>query len=65
MDTISLVEAGLTALGWGAYVPVAFAVVGLFSAVSTVYPSTWPGAAVVHSIALLKGNASPATPAGK
>lgn len=62
--TNTLVTAGLNELGAGAYIPVAFAVIGLFSAVATVYPQTWPGASIVHSIALLFGKATPATPAG-
>lgn len=63
MDPVSALDAGLTSLGYGAYVPVVLAVVGLFSAISTVYPATWPGSKVVHTIALLKGNAKPAVPA--
>jgi len=52
-------------LGWGAYVPMVLAVIGAFSLIATVYPPTWPGAAVVHKLALLFGNAKPATPAKK
>lgn len=63
MDPTTL-SALMTQLGWGAYVPVVLAVIGLFSAISTVYRPTWPGASVVHKIALLFGHAKPATPAG-
>ena len=53
----------LQTLGYGAYVPVALALIGLFSAVSTIYPPTAPGAAGVHKLALLFGRAAPAVPA--
>jgi len=53
----------MAALGYGAYIPVALAIVGLFSAIATVYPATAPGAKIVHTIALLIGKASPAVPA--
>lgn len=54
----------LTGLGFGQYVAVIAAIIGLFSAISTIYPATWPGAKAVHWLALLKGNAAPAIPAG-
>ena len=53
----------LTSLGLSAYVPVALAVVGLASVVSTVYPQNWRGATTIHTVALLFGRAAPATPA--
>ena len=62
MDPATL-AALMQSLGWGAYVPVALALIGLFSAIATVYPPTAPGAAVVHKLALLIGRAKPATPA--
>jgi len=61
--TPDVLTAMLQALGWGAYVPVALALIGLFSAVSTIYPPTAPGAVVVHKLALLFGRAAPAVPA--
>lgn len=63
MDPVTAATTTLQALGYGAYVPIILAVVGLFSAVSTIYPATWPGAAAVHKAALLIGNAKPAVPA--
>jgi hypothetical protein len=53
----------LTSLGEGAYIPVVLTVIGAASALSTVYPSTWKGAAIVHKVALLFGRAAPAVPA--
>lgn len=64
MDPITTsLEALMTSLGYGAYIPVLFAVVGLASAIATIYPQTWPGAGVIHSIALMIGKAKPASPA--
>jgi hypothetical protein len=65
MNDPSLLVQALNALGLGAYVPVALALIGLASAIATVYPPAWPGAAVLHKAALLLGRAAPATPAGK
>lgn len=59
MNPVTEIDMGLTVLGYGAYVPIVLAVVGLFSAIATVYPATWPGAGTVHKLALLVGNASP------
>jgi hypothetical protein len=53
----------LASCGLGAYVPLVFALIGVASAVSVIYPPTWPGAAYVHKAALLIRNASPAVPA--
>ncbi len=65
MDPVTTtVEAGLTAAGYGAYIPLALAVIGAASMIATVYPPTWPGAKILHTFALLKGNAKPAIPAG-
>ena len=63
MDPTNLLVSITTQLGYGAYVPVLLSVVGLFSAVAAVYPPTWKGAATIHKLALLVGNAKPATPA--
>ena len=63
MDPTTLASL-LASLGYGAYVPVLLAAIGLFSAISTVYPPTWPAAAAIHKGALLLGHATPATPAG-
>ncbi|MBN9507640.1 MAG: hypothetical protein J0I21_00845 [Alphaproteobacteria bacterium] len=65
MNDPSLLVQALNALGLGAYVPVALALIGLASAIATVYPPAWPGAAMLHRIALLFGRAAPATPAGR
>ena len=53
----------LTAMGDAQYIPVAAGVIGLASAVATIYPPTWKGAAILHKFALLVGNAAPANPA--
>lgn len=58
------IVAVMTQLGWAQYVPVVLALIGLASAVSAVWPPTWPGAAMIHKIALLVGHARPAVPAG-
>lgn len=63
MNDQSLVIQGMESMGLGAYVPVVLSVIGLFSAISTVYPPTWPGAGFVHTIALLFGKATPVVPA--
>lgn len=63
MDPSQTIADVLTSLGYGAYVPVALAVIGLFSAVAAVWPPTWRGAATIHRLALLVGHAKPATPA--
>jgi hypothetical protein len=65
MNDPTLLAQALTALGLGAYLPVALALIGLASAIATVYPPSWPGAAMLHKLALLFGRAAPATPAGK
>jgi hypothetical protein len=62
MDPATLTLA-MDQLGWGAYVPLVLALIGLFSIISTVYPASAPGAAIVHRLALLIGNARPATAA--
>lgn len=49
----------LAALGYTSYVPIILAVIGLFSAISTVYPHDWPYASVIHTMALLLGKATP------
>lgn len=64
MDPTTLIMAFMTQMGWGVYIPLVLAIIGLFSAISTVYPATWPGANVVHKLAGLIGNAKPAVPAG-
>jgi hypothetical protein len=65
MNDPTLLAQALNALGLGAYLPVALALIGLASAIATVYPPSWPGAAVLHKLALLFGRAAPAAPAGK
>lgn len=62
MDT-DTITALLTALHLQTYVPLALALVGVASVISTVYPATAPGANFVHALALLLRNAKPATPA--
>jgi hypothetical protein len=57
MEPVSLVTTILTAMGYGAWVPVILAGIGFFSAVSTVYPATWVGAGVVKKMALVAGQA--------
>lgn len=59
----TLVTQALDSLGYGAYVPAVLSVVGAFSAVAAVYPANWKGAATIHKLALLVGNAKPAVPA--
>jgi hypothetical protein len=49
----------LTQFGYGAYVPVVLALIGLASAISTVYPPNAPGAVIVRALALLFGHAKP------
>jgi hypothetical protein len=63
MDPVTVIDTVLNSLGYGQYIVVISAVVGLASAVSSVYPPTWKGAGAVHKVALLVGNAKPATPA--
>lgn len=60
MDPVTSLSQLLVSLGYGAFVPVLLAIIGLFSAVSTVYKPTWPGASTVHTLALLTGHAVPA-----
>lgn len=64
MDPTAALVGFLQYMGWGVYVPVVLAGIGFFSVVAPFYPSTWPGAAVVHKLALLVGRATPAVPAG-
>lgn len=59
----TLVVSILNAMGKGAYVPAVLSVIGAASAVATVYPNNWKGAAFVHKLALLIGKATPANPA--
>jgi hypothetical protein len=61
MDPTTL-AALLAQCGYGAYVPVVLAVIGLASAIATVYPPNWPGAPIVRGVAMLFGHAKPATP---
>lgn len=64
MDPLTLqLTQFLISAGYAAYVPLLLAFIGLFSVVATVYPTTWKGAAAVHKLALLLGNAKPANPA--
>lgn len=63
MTPIAAISETLTSMGYAGYIPVLLAVIGLFSAISTRYPATWKGAATIHAMALLFGNAAPATPA--
>lgn len=60
MEISQAVSTLLTTLGYGSWIPVILAGVGFFSAVATVYPTTWPGASALHKAALLFGNAKPA-----
>ncbi len=52
----------LSSLGYGKYVVLWLALVGTFSHLAPFYPPTWPGAALVRSLALLVGHAKPAVP---
>jgi hypothetical protein len=63
MSPIDAVDSLMVVLGYGKIVPIVLAGVGFFSAVATVYPTEWPGAAIIHKCALLVGKAAPATPA--
>ena len=59
MEPVSIITVMLTSMGYGAVVPVLLAGVGLFSALSVVYPAGWRGAATIQKLALLVGNAKP------
>lgn len=59
MTAVNAFDGLLSSLGYGAYIPVVLSAVGLFSAVATVYPTNWKGAAIIHKLALLIGNAKP------
>lgn len=63
MDPVTLLDGTLVSLGYGAYVPVVLAVVGLFSAISVAYPPTWKGAATIRALALILGKAKQTIPA--
>ncbi len=63
MDPVTTVDTILNVLGYGKYVVLVSAVVGAFSALSTVYNPAWRGAATIHRLALLVGNAKPEVPA--
>lgn len=56
---MELITSLLTSLGLAAWIPVVLGIVGLASAISTIYPTTWLGASWVHKLALLVGNAKP------
>lgn len=58
------IQNAMTSLGYGQYIAVALALVGLASTIAPIYPVNWPGAKILHWLALLKGNAAPAVPAG-
>jgi hypothetical protein len=61
-DVITII---LTSLGYGNLVPLILSIVGLFSAVAIIYPPSWRGAEFIHTMALLRGNATPLVPAGE
>lgn len=63
MDNTTFAVQFLNYIGEGAYVPVLLAGIGAFSTIATVYPANWYGAATVHKLALMIGNAKPAVPA--
>lgn len=63
MDPITLLDGALVSMGYGAWVPAVLSIVGLFSAISAVYPASWKGAATIRALALIIGKARQTIPA--